>query len=117
MPSDKKVEFVVPEDVEDDDEVDLSEDDEEEIDLEDEELELEDEEMGDVDMMSAFAGILRGTFHLPPSEEDEDEDEEDETKNICEVLADIGMGMENIGKSISTQNKILLKILTTINNK
>lgn len=119
MPSDKKVEFVVPEDIEDEDEVDLSEDEDEdeEIDLEDEDLELEDEADGnEMDMMSAFAGILRGTFHLPPNEEDEDEYEE-ETKNICEVLSDVGQGMDGIRKSVDTQNKILLKILTAINNK
>lgn len=109
MSSDKKVEFVEPDDEE---EVELSEE-EEEIDLEDEELELDDEDLGNVDMMTAFAGILRGTFHLPPSEgedDDEDEDEED-TKNICEVLAELGDGIK---KSMDTQNKILLKILTQL---
>lgn len=116
MSSEKKVDFVEPES-EDDDIVDLSEEseeDDEEIDLEDEDLELEDEQDGNLDMMSAFAGILQGTFHLPPDDEDDDEEE---TKNICEVLADISIGMEAIGKNMETQNKILLKILTQLSSK
>jgi len=108
----KKVEFAEPEDEE---EIILSED-EEEIDLEDEDLEEEDEDDDDedMDMMTAFAGILRGTFHLQP---DNEEDDEEDGKNICEVLADISEGMESIGKNMETQNKILLKILTQISNK
>ena len=116
MPSEKKVEFADPEpEPEDEDIIDLSDesDDDDDIDLEDEDLEMEDDEDGDVNMMRAFAGILQGTFHLPQDDDDEDED----TKNICEVLADISVGMEAIGKNMETQNKILLKILTHLSSK
>ena len=91
-----------------DDETELDEEDE--IDLEEDDEDDADEEFGGAENMYAFGGILRGTFHMPP----EEDDEEDDSKNICEVLDD---GMNRLCKTIATQNKILLKILTSLSNK
>lgn len=70
---------------------------EEEINSE-EEIEAEDEDYEEMDMGSMLASFLAT----------------DEGDNVCTALVTIGNNLDKMSKLMDTQNKILLKILTSL---
>ena len=68
------------------------------VEPEEEEIEAEDEDYEEMDMGSMLASFLAT----------------DEGDNVCTALVTIGNNLDKMSKLMDTQNKILLKILTSL---